>query len=73
MTYLSVDKLKITFNNGFTKIVERNNIKNFNALLDWMDKFNSNQYVSLLTVSGFELGSSISLDKNNIKSIEIID
>jgi len=69
---LKIDRIKITFNNDFQKIVERNNVKNFNSLIEWLEMFNNGEVVNLLTMSGKELGSSFSIDKNNIKSIEIL-
>jgi urease accessory protein UreF len=67
-----IDSIKITFNNGFEKIVERDTVKNFNSLIEWLEMFNNGEFVNLLTMSGKELGSSFSIDKNNIKSIEIL-
>ena len=42
------DKIKITFKNNFVKIVERNNIRNFNSLVDWLEKFNKGEDVPFL-------------------------
>ena len=36
------------------------------------DNFNNNEDVGLLTLSGRDLGSAVSISKNNIKSIEFI-
>lgn len=69
---MRIDSVKITFNNGFEKIVERDTVKNFNSLIEWLEMFNNGEVVNLLTMSGKELGSSFSIDKNNIKSIEIL-
>jgi len=69
---VKIDSIKITFNNGFEKIVERNTVKNFNSLIEWLEMFNNGEVVNLLTMSGKELGTSFSIDKNNIKSIEIL-
>jgi len=69
---VKIDIIKITFNNGLEKIVERNTVKNFNSLIEWLEMFNNGEVVNLLTMSGKELGSSFSIDKNNIKSIEIL-
>lgn len=66
------DKIKIIFKNDFVKIVENNNIRNFNSLVDWLEKFNKGEDVPFLTMSGRDLGSSISINKNNVKSIEFI-
>lgn len=65
-------KIKITFKNNFVKIVENNNIRNFNSLVDWMEKFNKGENVPFLTLSGRDLGSAIAINKNNVKSIEFI-
>ena len=67
---MSKDKIKITFNYGHTKIVERKDIKNFNSLIDWMEDFINNLRVPYLTLTGRDLGSALSLNKNNIKTIE---
>lgn len=67
-----MNTIKITFNNGFERIVEKDNVRNFNSLIEWLDMFNNDENVSVLTLSGRELGSSFSIDKNNVKSIEFI-
>ena len=69
---MRIDSIKITFNNGFEKIVERDTVKNFNSLIEWLEMFNNGEFVNLLTMSGKELGSSFSIDKNNVKSMEIL-
>ena len=46
------DKIKITFKNDFIRIVERSNIRNFNSLVDWLEKFNKGEDVPFLTMSG---------------------
>ncbi|WP_303006399.1 hypothetical protein [Romboutsia ilealis] len=66
------NKIKITFKNGFVRIIERDNIRNFNSLVDWLEKFNKGEEVPFLTMSGRDLGSAIAINKNNIKSIEFI-
>ena len=66
------DKIKITFKNDFVRVIERDNIRNFNSLVDWLEKFNKCEEVPFLTMSGRDLGSAISINKNNIKSIEFI-
>jgi len=66
------DKIKITFKNNFVRIVESNNIRNFNSLFDWLEKFNKGEEVPFLTMSGRDLGSAIAINKNNVKSIEFI-
>ena len=67
------DKIKITFKNDFIRIVERSNIRNFNSLVDWLEKFNKGEDVPFLTMSGRDLGSPIAINKNNVKSIEFIN
>ncbi|MCI9062033.1 MULTISPECIES: hypothetical protein [Romboutsia] len=67
------NKIKITFKNGFVRIIERDNIRNFNSLVDWLEKFNKGEEVPFLTMSGRDLGSAIAINKNNIKSIEFIN
>lgn len=67
------NKIKITFKNGFVRIIERDHIRNFNSLVDWLEKFNKGEEVPFLTMSGRDLGSSIAINKNNIKSIEFIN
>lgn len=66
------NRIKITFTNGFVKIVEKKDIKNFNSLIDWMDNFNNNLKVPFLTLSGRDLGSTLSLNPNNVKHIEFM-
>lgn len=66
------NKIKITFKNNFVRIVESNNIKNFNSLVDWLEKFNKGEDVPFLTMSGRDLGSAIAINKNNVKSIEFV-
>ena len=61
------DKIKITFKNDFIRIVERSNIRNFNSLVDWLEKFNKGEDVPFLTMSGRDLGSAIAINKNNVK------
>ncbi len=67
------NKIKITFKNDFVKIIERDNIRNFNSLVDWLEKFNKGEEVPFLTMSGRDLGSAIAINKNNVKSIEFIN
>lgn len=67
---LKYNRIKITFKNGFERIIESDNVKNFNSLVEWANMFNNNEEVSLLTMSGRDLGSSFSIDKNNVKYIE---
>ncbi len=67
------NKIKITFKNGFVRIIERDNIQNFNSLVDWLEKFNKGEEVPFLTMSGRDLGSVIAINKNTINSIEFIN
>ncbi|MBO3443818.1 hypothetical protein [Clostridium sp. CCUG 7971] len=69
---MKYNRIKITFKNGFEKIIEKDSIRNFNSLVEWSNMFNNNEEVSLLTMSGRDLGSSFSIDKNNVKYIEFI-
>lgn len=69
---MNKDKIKITFKNNFVRIIERNSVRNFSSLIEWMYLFNSSSDVGLLTLSGRDLGSAISINKNNVKSIEFI-
>ena len=58
------DKIKITFKNDFIRIVERSNIRNFNSLVDWLEKFNKGEDVPFLTMSGRDLGSAIAINNS---------
>ncbi len=69
---MNKDKIKITFKNDFVRIIEKNSVRNFSSLVEWMHLFNNNCDVNLLTLSGRDLGSAISINKNNVKSIEFI-
>ena len=66
------NQIKITYKNDFVRIIEKNGIRNFSSLIEWMESFNNNENVGLLTLSGRDLGSAISISKNNVKSIEFI-
>ncbi|MGL5330531.1 MAG: hypothetical protein ACRDD7_14765 [Peptostreptococcaceae bacterium] len=65
-------KVKITYKNGFVRIIEDNGVRNFNSLIEWAEKFNKNEEVGFLTLSGRDLGSAVSLNKSNVKTIEFI-
>lgn len=69
---MKYNRIKINFKNGFERIIEKDSVRNFNSLVEWANMFNNNEEVSLLTMSGRDLGSSFSIDKNNVKSIEFI-
>lgn len=66
------NQIKITYKNDFVRVIEKNGIRNFSSLIEWMESFNNNENVGLLTLSGRDLGSAISISKNNVKSIEFI-
>lgn len=66
------NRIKITYKNDFERIVEKDGIRNFPSLVDWMNKFNKGEEVGFLTLSGRDLGSAVSINKNNVKSIEFI-
>lgn len=66
------NRIKITYKNDFERIIESDSIRNFPSLIDWMNKFNKGEEVGLLTLSGRDLGSAVSINKNNVKSIEFI-
>ena len=66
------NRIKIIYKNDFERIIESDSIRNFPSLIDWMNKFNKGEEVGLLTLSGRDLGSAVSINKNNIKSIEFI-
>lgn len=71
MIYLKINSVIITFKNGYERIVYKDSVRNFNSLLDWMEMFNNGEEVSILTMTGRDLGSNFSIDKNNVKSIDI--
>lgn len=66
------NKIKITYKNGFVRFIERDGVRNFSSLVEWMNKFNKNEDVGLLTMSGRDLGSAICISKNNVLSIEFV-
>ncbi|QJA08308.1 hypothetical protein HF520_04810 [Romboutsia sp. CE17] len=66
------NKIKITYKNGFIRFIERDGVRNFSSLVEWMNKFNKNEDVGLLTMSGRDLGSAICISKNNVLSIEFV-
>lgn len=68
----SNNKIKITYKNNFVRIIERDGIRNFSSLVEWMERFNKNEEVGLLTLSGRDLGSAISISIDNIKYIDFI-
>lgn len=69
---MRINSVIITFNNGFEKIVDRDSVRNFNSLLDWLDMFNNGDDVGMLTMTGRDLGSNFTIDSSNVKSIEVL-
>ncbi|RDY22975.1 hypothetical protein CHF27_010745 [Romboutsia maritimum] len=67
---MKISEIKIVFINGNEKIIDKNSIKNFYSLINWMNSFNNNDSVATLTLSGRDLGSTFSVSKYTIKSIE---
>ena len=72
MIKLKYNRIKITFKNGFERIIEKDGVRNFSSLVEWLNMFNNNEDVGLFTMSGRDLGSSFSIDKSNVKSIKFI-
>lgn len=67
------DRIRIVYKNNFERIVEESNVRNFKALIDWMEDFNKNNTVPSLVLFGRDLGSNFSINKSNVKLIEFID
>lgn len=67
------DRIRIVYKNNYERIVDESNVRNFNALIDWMDEFNKNNFVPSLVLFGRDLGSNFSINKSNVKLIEFID
>lgn len=67
------DRVRIVYRNNFERIVEESNVRNFRALVDWMEDFNSGISVPSLVLFGRDLGSNFSINKSNVKIIEFID
>ena len=43
------DRVRIVYRNNYERIVEESNVRNFRALIDWMEEFNEgNQVPSLV-------------------------
>lgn len=66
-------RIRIIYKNNFERIVEESNVRNFKALIDWMEEFNKNNPVPSLVLFGRDLGSNFSINKSNVKLIEFID
>ena len=67
------DRIRIVYKNNFERIVEEGNVRNFRALIDWMEDFNEDNLVPPLVLFGRDLGSNFSINKSNVKLIEFID
>lgn len=67
------DRVRIVYRNNFERIVEESNVRNFRALIDWMEDFNNGTPVPSLVLFGRDLGSNFSINKSNVKIIEFID
>lgn len=70
---MNKDRIRIVYKNNFERVVEENNVRNFRALIDWMEEFNKNNPVPSLVLFGRDLGSNFSINKSNVKLIEFID
>ena len=53
--------------------MEESNVRNFRALVEWMEDFNEGNSVPSLVLFGRDLGSNFSINKSNVKTIEFID
>lgn len=67
------NRIRIVYKNNFERIVEENGIRNFRALIDWMEDFNEGNQTPQLVLFGGDLGSNFSINKSNVKIIEFID
>lgn len=67
------DRVRILYKNNFERIVEESNVRNFRALIDWMEDFNEGNPVPPLVLFGRDLGSNFSINKSNVKIIEFIE
>ena len=59
------DRVRIVYRNNYERIVEESNVRNFRALIDWMEEFNEGNQVPSLVLFGRDLGSNFSINKNN--------
>lgn len=73
MRKLRRDRVRILYKNNFERIVEESNVRNFRALIDWMEDFNGGNQVPPLVLFGRDLGSNFSINKSNVKEIEFMD
>ena len=67
------DRVRILYKNNFERIVEESNVRNFSALIGWMEDFNEGNQVPTLVLFGIDLGSNFSINKSNVKEIEFMD
>ena len=67
------DRIRIVYKNNFERIVEESNVRNYRALVEWMENFNDGNLVPSLVLFGRDLGSNFSINKSNVKTIEFID
>lgn len=67
------DRVRIVYKNNFERIIEENNVRNYRALIDWMEDFNAGNSVPSLVLFGRDLGSNFSISKSNVKTIEFVE
>ena len=70
---MTKDRVRIVYRNNYERIVEESNVRNFRALVEWMEDFNEGNLVPSLVLFGRDLGSKFSINKSNVKTIEFID
>ena len=70
MRQLRKDRVRILYKNNFERIVD---VRNFSALIGWMEDFNEGNQVPTLVLFGRDLGSNFSINKSNVKEIEFMD
>ena len=70
---MTKDRVRIVYRNNYERIVEESNVRNFNALVEWMEDFNEGNLVPSLVLFGRDLGSNFSINKSNVKIIEFRD
>lgn len=70
---MKYDRIRILYINNFERIVEEDNVRNFESLIDWMEDFNEDKQVPSLVLFNRDLGSNFSISKSNVKLIEFID
>ena len=70
---MTKDRERIVYRNNYERIVEESNVRNFNALVEWMEDFNEGNLVPSLVLFGRDLGSNFSINKSNVKIIEFRD